>query len=93
MTREKLRDAVKKDRTSWDYALNEMSDEQATVLAALLDLGCDCKIRDRREFESQREWFKDCMCMFHWMETDYYQAKLKSNRFTGEVYDNPSTSS
>lgn len=38
---------------------------------------CGCKVVDRNEDESQREWFKRFMCMFHWMQTDYYRNKLK----------------
>jgi hypothetical protein len=37
---------------------------------------CNCEIRDREEHEEQRDWFKRCMCMFHWMQTDYYKNKL-----------------
>lgn len=38
---------------------------------------CNCVVSSRREDESQREWFKRWMCMFHWMQTDYYRAKLE----------------
>jgi hypothetical protein len=38
---------------------------------------CDCVMKNREPGETQREWFKRWMCMFHWMQTDYYQAKLK----------------
>jgi len=37
---------------------------------------CECIILDRFPREEQREWLKRCMCMFHWMQTDYYRAKL-----------------
>lgn len=37
---------------------------------------CQCVVKNREEGESQREWFKRWMCMFHWMQTDYYQNKL-----------------
>ena len=42
---------------------------------------CNCVVKNREEGESQREWFKRWMCMWHWMETDYYQEKLDHNRF------------
>lgn len=38
---------------------------------------CQCVIVNREEGESQREWLKRWMCQFHWMQTDYYQAKLQ----------------
>jgi hypothetical protein len=38
---------------------------------------CECKIVDRDLDESERDWLKRCMCMFHWMQTDYYRAKSK----------------
>lgn len=38
---------------------------------------CICKILDRPEEQSQREWLKDSMCMYHWMQTDYYKDKIK----------------
>jgi hypothetical protein len=38
---------------------------------------CDCVIKNREEGESQREWFKRWMCMYHWMQSDYYQNKLE----------------
>lgn len=37
---------------------------------------CACEIKDREINETQHEWLKRCMCMEHWMETDYYQNKL-----------------
>lgn len=37
---------------------------------------CGCEVVDREEEESEREWFKRWMCMFHWMQTDYYRDKL-----------------
>lgn len=41
---------------------------------------CQCVIVNRDDDESQREWIKRCMCMHHWMQTDYYRVKLaKSN--------------
>lgn len=40
------------------------------------DIRCDCAVKDREENESMREWFKRWMCMYHWMQTDYYQFKL-----------------
>jgi hypothetical protein len=50
---------------------------------------CKCWIRDREPNETMREWLKDCMCMQHWMQTDYYQAKLEPER--REWDDNPPT--
>lgn len=44
---------------------------------------CDCSIKDREEFETQREWFKRWMCMFHWMQTDYYRRKIHNFDFSG----------
>lgn len=38
---------------------------------------CLCVMKNREEGESEREWFKRCMCMHHWMQTNYYQNKLK----------------
>lgn len=38
---------------------------------------CECVIKNREEGEDMREWLKRCMCMFHWMQTDYYQSKVK----------------
>jgi hypothetical protein len=40
---------------------------------------CNCIVKDREENESEREWFKRWMCMFHWMQTDYYRSKLNGN--------------
>lgn len=37
---------------------------------------CECVIVNRKEEESQRDWIKRCMCMHHWMQTEYYQRKL-----------------
>jgi len=37
---------------------------------------CDCKMSDRLEGETMREWLKRCWCMFHWMQTDYYKSKI-----------------
>jgi hypothetical protein len=37
---------------------------------------CTCVVKNREEGEEQREWFKRWMCMFHWMQTDYYRNKL-----------------
>jgi len=36
---------------------------------------CACEMRARKELEDQYEWLKDCMCMYHWMQTDHYRAK------------------
>jgi hypothetical protein len=38
---------------------------------------CVCNVQDRKLGERQRDWLKRCLCMRHWMETDYYQAKLE----------------
>lgn len=38
---------------------------------------CHCVVKNREEGEEQREWFKRWMCMHHWMQTDYYKAKLE----------------
>jgi hypothetical protein len=37
---------------------------------------CECVVKNRKEGEQQRDWLKRWMCMYHWMQTDYYQAKL-----------------
>ena len=41
---------------------------------------CACKIEDRKENESQREWMEQWMCNYHWMQTDYYRAKLELDK-------------
>lgn len=41
---------------------------------------CNCVMRNRNPDESQREWFKRWMCMFHWMQTDYYLNKLPEDK-------------
>jgi hypothetical protein len=38
---------------------------------------CNCEVIYRGENEPEREWFKRYMCMFHWMQTDYYLNKLQ----------------
>jgi hypothetical protein len=48
-----------------------------TPFSALGKLECECKILDREEYEEQREWLKRCMCIFHWMQTDYYRNKVE----------------
>jgi hypothetical protein len=40
-------------------------------------ISCWCRIENRLPGEPQREWLKRCMCLYHWMETDYYRAKLE----------------
>jgi hypothetical protein len=47
---------------------------------------CKCSFSDREELETQREWIKRCMCMFHWMQTDYYRKKIHS--FCDGICDN-----
>jgi len=37
---------------------------------------CTCVIKNRLEEESQRDWLKRWMCMYHWVQTDYYKEKL-----------------
>jgi hypothetical protein len=39
---------------------------------------CTCVVKNRLNGESQRTWIKRWMCMWHWMETDYYRNKLHS---------------
>jgi hypothetical protein len=39
------------------------------------DKQCNCVVKNRDEGETQREWLKRVMCMFHWMQTDYYRDK------------------
>lgn len=48
---------------------------------------CKCKLRDRNEGETQRNWIKDCMCMFHWMQTDYYRSKLLNDVYKDTNYE------
>lgn len=48
---------------------------------------CKCKLRDRNEGENQRDWIKDCMCMFHWMQTDYYRSKLLNEVYKDTNYE------
>jgi len=36
---------------------------------------CDCSPKDRLDGESERDWLKRRMCMYHWMQTDYYRGK------------------
>ena len=38
---------------------------------------CECVIKNRQPNESQRDWLKRWMCMFHWVQTDYYMEKMK----------------
>lgn len=52
---------------------------------------CNCVVVNRNDGETQREWFKRWMCMWHWMETDYYQSKLKYNRFLEDAPDDNPT--
>jgi hypothetical protein len=37
---------------------------------------CFCVVLNRDAGETQRNWFKRWMCMHHWMQTDYYRAKI-----------------
>lgn len=53
---------------------------------------CDCAIKDRKEGESQREWFKRVMCQYHWMQTDYYQRKLEPERREFNIEENTNVS-
>jgi hypothetical protein len=46
---------------------------------------CDCIVLDRRKDESQREWLKRWMCMFHWMQTDYYLVKLIKEKHNAKI--------
>lgn len=52
---------------------------------------CMCQNLDREENENQREWMKRIMCMFHWMQTDYYKGKFKPKDYdridTPKIYD------
>lgn len=41
---------------------------------------CECVIKNRQEGESERDWLKRIMCMFHWSQTDYYRNKLVEPR-------------
>lgn len=43
---------------------------------------CECVVVNRRDGESEREWLKRCMCMYHWMQTDYYKNKQDDNSHT-----------
>lgn len=47
---------------------------------------CTCVVKNREEGESQREWMKGWMCMFHWMQTDYYVNKTVSE-ISGEAVE------
>ena len=38
---------------------------------------CKCQVLYREKDEPERDWFKRYMCMFHWMQTNYYRNKLK----------------
>lgn len=40
---------------------------------------CECVIKNREENETMRDWLKRCMCMFHWMQTDYYLSKTNDD--------------
>ncbi len=42
----------------------------------MVNVPCDCIGKDRADNETQRDWMKRVMCMFHWMQTDYYRAKI-----------------
>jgi hypothetical protein len=48
---------------------------------------CTCVAANRKPEETQREWFKRWMCMHHWMETDYYQRKLKEEDIRFPIED------
>ena len=37
---------------------------------------CLCVVKNRDKGESERDWLKRWMCMYHWMQTDYYRNKL-----------------
>ena len=37
---------------------------------------CKCVVKNRIEGEPEREWLKRWMCMYHWMQTDYYRRKF-----------------
>ena len=52
---------------------------------------CKCEIRDREEHEEQRDWLKRCMCMEHWMQTDYYKKKLEKEerKLTAKDFRHP----
>ena len=43
---------------------------------------CECEMKDREPNETMRDWLKRCWCMFHWMQTDYYQRKLEPDART-----------
>lgn len=51
---------------------------------------CECEIKDRKEDEPQRDWLKRCMCQFHWMQTDFYKAKLEpEKKLTAKDFRHP----
>lgn len=50
---------------------------------------CQCVVKNREEGESMREWLKRCMCMHHWMQTDYYQNKLETHKRNWNASDTP----
>lgn len=41
---------------------------------------CTCVVKNRQLYETERDWFKRWMCMYHWMQTDYYRNKLHQER-------------
>jgi hypothetical protein len=51
-----------------------------------VDAKCECVVKNRLPEESQREWFKRWMCMHHWMQTDYYRAKLHRDEADDEYF-------
>lgn len=52
---------------------------------------CTCVVKNREPNETQREWFKRWMCMFHWMQTDYYQNKIEkqNKKLTAKDFRHP----
>lgn len=52
---------------------------------------CICVFDDRKHEESEREWLKRCMCMNHWMQTDYYRNKYANPN--SQAYGRTGTSS
>jgi hypothetical protein len=53
-----------------------MDPTKSRELLKQLEGHCECVVKNREPGEEQREWLKRWMCMFHWMQTDYYLAKL-----------------
>jgi len=54
--------------------------EYCTPCNCMCHRECICAFTDRIKRESERDWLKRCMCQAHWMQTNYYRAKLTKRK-------------